>query len=155
MQFTRCFSEERSQGAQSSILQRTAYSKSRLRDTGVNSQHRRTARTVRRSNSSYQSSPRTMLPATPNLRGGRAACPVRCAGCGNGATVEPLRHRQTKGAETDMSDLQQPRHISTLPSTSVRRAATIFPESEVDRTRRGHSENGAHDPNADIEPRFP
>src|SRR5262249_21495583 len=29
--------------------------------------------------------------------------------------VEPLRHRQTKGAETDMSDLQPPRHISTLP----------------------------------------
>src|SRR5262245_65869872 len=35
------------------------------------------------------------------------------------ATVEPLRHRQTKGAETDMSDLQQPRHISTLPIASV------------------------------------
>src|SRR5262252_8741954 len=32
-----------------------------------------------------------------------------------GATVEPLRHCQTKGAETDMSNLQQPRHISTLP----------------------------------------
>jgi hypothetical protein len=30
--------------------------------------------------------------------------------------VEPLRHRQTKGAETDMFDLQLPRHISTLPS---------------------------------------
>ena len=29
--------------------------------------------------------------------------------------VEPLRHRQTKEAETDMSDLQPPRHISTLP----------------------------------------
>jgi hypothetical protein len=29
--------------------------------------------------------------------------------------VEPLRHRQTKGAETDMFDLQLPRHISTLP----------------------------------------
>jgi predicted ATPase len=28
--------------------------------------------------------------------------------------VEPLRHRQTKGAETDMFDLQLPRHISTL-----------------------------------------
>src|SRR5215467_462978 len=32
--------------------------------------------------------------------------------------VEPLRHRQTKGAETDMSDLQKPRHISTLPFAS-------------------------------------
>jgi hypothetical protein len=30
---------------------------------------------------------------------------------GNGATVEPLRHRQTKGAETDMFDPQKPRHI--------------------------------------------
>jgi hypothetical protein len=29
--------------------------------------------------------------------------------------VEPLRHRQTKGAETDMFDLPQPRHIPTLP----------------------------------------
>jgi hypothetical protein len=29
--------------------------------------------------------------------------------------VEPLRHRQTKGAETDMFDLKKPRHISTLP----------------------------------------
>jgi len=28
--------------------------------------------------------------------------------------VELVRHRQTKGAETDMSDLQPPRHISTL-----------------------------------------
>jgi len=35
--------------------------------------------------------------------------------CGNGATVEPLRHRQTKGAATDMFGLQPPRHISTLP----------------------------------------
>jgi hypothetical protein len=25
-----------------------------------------------------------------------------------------VRHRQTKGAETDMFDLQPPRHISTL-----------------------------------------
>src|ERR1700693_1119444 len=28
--------------------------------------------------------------------------------------VAPLRHRQTKEAETDMFDLQPPRHISTL-----------------------------------------
>ena len=28
------------------------------------------------------------------------------------------RHRQTKGAETDMSDLKKPRHISTLPSAA-------------------------------------
>src|SRR5262245_39719109 len=29
--------------------------------------------------------------------------------------VEPLRHRQTKGAETDMPSLPPPRHIPTLP----------------------------------------
>ena len=29
--------------------------------------------------------------------------------------VEPLRHRQTKGAETDMLGLPPPRHTSTLP----------------------------------------
>jgi hypothetical protein len=29
--------------------------------------------------------------------------------------AEPLRHRQTKEAETDMFSLQAPRHISTLP----------------------------------------
>ena len=29
--------------------------------------------------------------------------------------VEPLRHRQTKGAETDMLGLTPPRHIPTLP----------------------------------------
>ena len=28
---------------------------------------------------------------------------------------ELVRHRQTKGAGTDMSDLQSPRHTSTLP----------------------------------------
>src|SRR5258708_3476459 len=31
--------------------------------------------------------------------------------------VEPLRHRQTKEAATDMSGLQPPRHISTLPNS--------------------------------------
>src|SRR5262249_48895895 len=29
--------------------------------------------------------------------------------------AEPLRHRQTKEAETDMSSLKPPRHIPTLP----------------------------------------
>src|SRR6266571_5445 len=29
--------------------------------------------------------------------------------------VEPLRHRQTKEAETDIFDLKPPRHTSTLP----------------------------------------
>ena len=31
--------------------------------------------------------------------------------------VEPLRHRQTKEAETDIFDLKPPRHTSTLPKT--------------------------------------
>jgi hypothetical protein len=34
-----------------------------------------------------------------------------------GAMVGPLRHRQTKGAETDMPGLPPPRHIPTLPIT--------------------------------------
>ena len=33
--------------------------------------------------------------------------------------VEPVRHRQTKGAATDMFDLQPPRHTSTLPITDL------------------------------------
>ena len=43
------------------------------------------------------------------------------AGCGNGAMVEPpnIRHRQTKGAETDMPGLPPPRHIPTLPSRAI------------------------------------
>ena len=41
--------------------------------------------------------------------------------------VEPLRHRQTKEAATDMFNLQPPRHISTLPTLSKKSAARIFP----------------------------
>jgi hypothetical protein len=33
--------------------------------------------------------------------------------------VEPLRHRQTKEAATDMFDLQPPPHISTLPLSTL------------------------------------
>ena len=33
--------------------------------------------------------------------------------------VEPLRHRQTKGAETDMPGLPPPRHIPTLPYLAI------------------------------------
>ena len=33
--------------------------------------------------------------------------------------VEPLRHRQSKEAATDMFSLQPPRHISTLPSRPI------------------------------------
>jgi hypothetical protein len=34
--------------------------------------------------------------------------------------AEPVRHRQTKGAATDMFDLPPPRHISTLRNSVVR-----------------------------------
>jgi hypothetical protein len=34
--------------------------------------------------------------------------------------AEPLRHRQTKEAATDMFHLKPPRHISTLPNSEVR-----------------------------------
>src|SRR6476659_7548919 len=53
----------------------------------------------------------------PRAGCGRAACPVRRAGCGNGVTATPLRHRQTKEAETHMCSLKPPRHISTPPPT--------------------------------------
>ena len=33
--------------------------------------------------------------------------------------VEPLRHRQTKGAATDMPGLPPPRHIPTLPEMLI------------------------------------
>ena len=32
--------------------------------------------------------------------------------------AEPLRHRQTKGAATDMPGLLRPRHIPTLPTAA-------------------------------------
>jgi len=50
-------------------------------------------------------------------------------GCGNGAMVEPLRHRQTKGAATDMFYLTPPRHISTLPIASLWQRADHFRSS--------------------------
>src|ERR1700724_4405319 len=34
--------------------------------------------------------------------------------------ADPLRHRQTKGAATDMVDLRPPRHIPTLPPNPER-----------------------------------
>jgi hypothetical protein len=40
--------------------------------------------------------------------------------------VEPLRHRQTKEAATDMFSLQPPRHISTLPAAEVSEVAPYF-----------------------------
>jgi hypothetical protein len=39
--------------------------------------------------------------------------------------VEPLRHRQTKGAATDMPDLLRPRHIPTLPFAETQSDTSI------------------------------
>jgi len=47
--------------------------------------------------------------------------------------AEPLRHRQTKEAETDMFSLQPPRHISTLPDSVakvLRKKQKHFPTSK-------------------------
>src|SRR5271168_607621 len=40
--------------------------------------------------------------------------------------VGPLRHRQTKEAETDMFGLQPPRHIPTPPDSEVSKDAVNF-----------------------------
>ena len=44
--------------------------------------------------------------------------------------ADPLRHRQTKGAATDMADLTPPRHIPTLRKTDGfdRNAAGFSPD---------------------------
>src|SRR6266404_2485089 len=55
--------------------------------------------------------------------------------------VEPLRHRQTKGAATDMFYLTPPRHISTLPwlrDNALTQPAT--PHVPVNVVRHGRSE---------------
>jgi len=44
--------------------------------------------------------------------------------------VEPLRHRQTKEAATDMFSLQPPRHISTLPENEPARAGERCAQAE-------------------------
>src|SRR5580704_626249 len=83
------------------------------------------------------------------------------SGCGNGATAEPLRHRQTKGAETDMLSLTSPRHTATLPIVSktygpprlqgvlsrstADQSATTYPASEVSsRPRWRYARPGPH-----------
>ena len=53
---------------------------------------------------------------------------------------ESARDRARRAAGYRASDLVH------WPLTSVRCAAAVFPESEVDRTRRGHQQTGAHDP---------
>jgi hypothetical protein len=44
--------------------------------------------------------------------------------------AEPLRHRQTKGAETDMPSLPPPRHIPTLPASSLFFGVGHYPADE-------------------------
>jgi hypothetical protein len=46
--------------------------------------------------------------------------------------ADPLRHRQTKGAATDMVDLTPPRHIPTLPIKDVQ--IETLPEERCVRT---------------------
>src|SRR5664279_4290411 len=63
---------------------------------------------------------------------------VSMSGCGNGAMVEPLRHRQTKGAATDMFYLTLPRHISTLPRFAVGMLIAEHPPHRSGRARFEH-----------------
>jgi hypothetical protein len=73
----------------------------------------------------------------PRAGCGRSACPVRRAGCGNGDTATPLRHRQTKEAETDMCSLKPPRHISTPPKFGARTESAHPPRAESAATAAG------------------
>ena len=58
--------------------------------------------------------------------------------------AEPLRHRQTKGAETDMPSLPPPRHIPTLPGEAIRGSvetieSALDPSERLTSTLSGHS----------------
>jgi hypothetical protein len=59
--------------------------------------------------------------------------------------ADPLRHRQTKGAATDMVDLTPPRHIPTLPIASVRASLRRVGSRPVIRPS-GYRIVGNHDP---------
>ena len=50
--------------------------------------------------------------------------------------VEPLRHRQTKGADTDMLSLTSPRHVSTLRNGHVPHTTAIWRIASVRSWRR-------------------
>src|ERR1700730_17558393 len=50
--------------------------------------------------------------------------------------ADPLRHRQTKGAATDMVDLRPPRHIPTLPRAAVVARLMVRPVCPQLRQRR-------------------
>jgi hypothetical protein len=56
--------------------------------------------------------------------------------------ADPLRHRQTKGAATDMVDLTPPRHIPTLPGEAIRgpsRSSTAFDPEPTAQTDPGRA----------------
>src|SRR5204862_2884822 len=59
-------------------------------------------------------------------------------GCGNGARVEPVRHRQTKGAATDMFGLPPLRHTPTLPSVRIQQPLRDVSKCADDRDRGTH-----------------
>ncbi len=48
-----------------------------------------------------------------------------------------MRHRQTKGAETDRPILPPPRHIPTLPPSVLRRGCLPCPKLGVERKQSG------------------
>src|SRR5215204_2057202 len=54
--------------------------------------------------------------------------------------VEPLRHRQTKVAVTDMFDLKPPRHTSTLPQPERLMASKSRPQHLSNRKSPGPSD---------------
>jgi hypothetical protein len=57
--------------------------------------------------------------------------------------VEPLRHRQTKEAETDMFGLPPPRHISTPPKSGSVCGGSRMTERYCTAVRAGASANCA------------
>jgi len=56
--------------------------------------------------------------ATRFILGGSSACAAKWP-APRRVRAEPLRHRQTKEAATDMFSLKPPRHIPTLPFASI------------------------------------
>jgi len=47
--------------------------------------------------------------------------------------ADPVRHRQTKGAATDMVDLTPPRHIPTLPIVAIHGRSQTAPWDQTER----------------------
>src|SRR6266446_7859763 len=64
--------------------------------------------------------------------------------------ADPLRHRQTKGAATDMVDLTPPRHIPTLPADrEITLVKNIDPGLEVERGTASDLDSAAIHPGSD------